>query len=172
MAALLSVDEVKDHLATDLDDAALSLIIDAEEAEIVRRFGPHAQSGTVSEFHAGYNRRLYLHRPATAITSVVEEWPYYGLGTDIVTLTPDDYTLRGNRFLERVNGMWGRYVTVVYTPVSDDAQRKIVLIQLVKLAMAYTGLETELVGDTEITYREHFAERETVLRQLARGGLR
>lgn len=168
---LLTVIELREHVQTDLADAALQRILDAEEGEIVRRYGPHTEA---TETLRGGDRLLFLARPATAISEVVET-----VGVVDTVLDAADYRLwDGGRCLERLTTgsipslYWAERVSVAYVPADQSAQRKLVLVQLVKLALAYSGLRSESVGgDYSATTLDYVAEREKLLQSLApRGG--
>lgn len=168
-ATLLTVGELREHLETDLSDEALQRILNAEEAEIVRRYGPTA---TQTEMQQGGQTLLVLWRKAGSITSVIET------AIDNVTqttLAANDYRLWPSGQLERlVTGthpaaFWAPLVTVTYVPEDQSAQRKGVLVQLAALAAKYNGLKSESVGggDYSATSLDYTIERERLLRSLA-----
>jgi hypothetical protein len=170
--ALLTVAQIRQHIETDLEDDALQRIIDAEDAEITRRFGA---TSTQTDVLKGGSEYLFLSRKATTIASVTEE--VYETTT---TLATDDYDLWWNQALERdpdgTNGRttWGERVTVVYTPQDITAQRRGVLIALVQLAVRYNGVQSESVGsgDYSAASYDYQRERERLFVKLApRGGV-
>lgn len=161
MTALLTPTALRGHVETDLGDAALSDIIDSEEAEIIRRYGPH--SVQVSRLPGG-RFTLVLSRAAASITSVREYW-----GSVAADVEPEEYTVAmGGWALERNDGAWGTWVDVTYTPVDETKQRKRVLIDLCKLAITYNASTYETVGDYRVRGVDYTAERERLLRQLGR----
>lgn len=165
-ATLLTPAELRDHVETDLSDAALQRFLDSEEAEIVRRYGPHA---TASETLAGGGRWLVLARDAAAVTAVVET-----MGDVETALDVDTYRLWPGGRIERLGASWAPRVAVTYTPRDETAQRRLALINLCKLAIAYSGLKSEGVGsgDYQATALDYTGEREKLLRALApRGGM-
>lgn len=165
-ATLLTPISLREHVETDLSDAALQCILDSEEAEIVRRYGPHA---TASETLAGGARWLILARDAASVTQIVETAD--GLDT---ALGADAYRLWPGGRIERLDAIWAPRVAVTYTPREETAQRRLALINLCKLAIAYSGLKSEGVGsgDYQATALDYTGEREKLLRGLApRGGL-
>lgn len=177
-ATLLSVVELRQHIETDLPDTALALIMESEEAEIVRRYGPHATATDVlsgGEWFplqmaglSGVTGWLVLSRPAVSIVSIVETTFDVSLA-----LTTGDYTLWPGGRLEREGfgpnpgSWWGESVTIVYIPVDMTAQRALVLVQLCKLALTFTGLKSESIGDYSATSADYQVEREKALRSLA-----
>lgn len=171
---LLTVTQLRGHVESDLDDTALQRLLDSEDAEIVRLFGPVSSA---TELHAGGADvvQLVLDRQIASITSVTEVVD----GTS-TTLSADDYRQWWGQSLERLDdgtnprSSWGERVTVVYVPNDATAQRTAVLIQLVQLALRYTGLRQESVGqgDYAATMLDQRRERARLLGQLApRGGL-
>jgi hypothetical protein len=171
MAPILTLAQMRESVETDLPDAALQRLIDAEDAEIVRRYGAPA---TQTQVLRGGSASLYLSRQASAITSVSEE-----VGGTVTALAADDYELWSGGILEReadgTNGRaaWGERVTVVYVPVADAEQRTACLAQLVQLAVRYSGVASESIGgDYSATKHDYQRERERLLRKLApRGGM-
>jgi hypothetical protein len=169
-ATLLTVAQLHEHVETDLPDAALQRILDAEEAEIILRHGAHA---TASEMLPGGGEWLVLTRAAASITSITETVD------DVSTvLAADDYLAWDGSRLQRLDtgtnarSCWGERVTAVYIPLSQVAQRTLVLIQLCKLAIVYNGLKTESVGqgDHSETAMDYNAERAALLRSLSPRG--
>jgi hypothetical protein len=170
-ATLLTVAQLHEHLETDLPDSALQRILDAEESEIVQRYGAHA---TASETLQGQGEWLVLSRPAASITSITET-----IGDDVTPLAADDYLVWGGSRLSRMGDgthpawTWADQVAVVYTPLDQVAQRTLVLVNLCRLAIGYTGLASESVGsgdhsETALIYSQ---ERERLLRSLSPRGL-
>jgi hypothetical protein len=127
-------------IGLDLTDAALQSVIDAEEAELVRRFGPNypgPQTETVSGRRVA---SLYLKRAIVSVTSITE---YLFLGdTAPVTLVAGDYLIWNEEGrIQRVPtgpngaGHWGYRATVVYVPADDTVLRKSVLTELVRIGV-------------------------------------
>ena len=168
-ATLLTVGELREHLETDLSDEALQRILNAEEAEIVRRHGPTA---TQAETLDGGETLLFLSRTASSITSVVETESDNLTQT---TLASDDYRLLPAGKVERlVTGTnpasyWAHLVTVTYVPEDQAAQRRLVLVQLAMLAAKYNAMKSESVGggDYSGTSLDYTLERERLLRSLS-----
>ncbi len=169
-ATLLTVGQLREHLETDLSDEALQRILDAEEAEIVARYGAHSSA---SEMLPGGGEWLVLERTPASITSVTEI-----VGDTTTTLATDDYRVWPRGQLERLatgtNGAsyWGDVVTVVYVPEDANARRSGVLIKLATLGVRFTGVKQESVGagDHSETALDFTLERERLLRSLAPKG--
>lgn len=170
--ALLTVTQIREHVETDLSNDALQRLIDSEDGEITRRFGaPTTQTETLK----GGESYVFLSRLVTSITSVTEE-----VDETTTTLAVDDYDLWWNQALERdadgTNGRstWGDKVTVVYVPQTTTPQRTLLLIQLVQLAVQYSGVQSASIGsgDYSATYQDYQRERERLFRKLEpRGGV-
>lgn len=181
-APLLTATQLRQHVESDLPDAALALILESEEAEIVRRYGPHATATDVlsgGEWFplqmaglSGVTGWLVLSRPAVSIVSIVETTFDVSLN-----LAAGDYTLWPGGRLEREGwgpnpaSWWGEQVVVTFVPVDMTAQRTLVLVQLCKLALQYTGLKSESVGgDYSATTADYSTERNRILGSLAPRG--
>ena len=174
MAALITLNDLHEHVETDINNAALQRLIDAADMEIVEALGEHWSTGTVSETYVGGDKGLFLHRPYSAITSITEH-----RGTTATVLVAADYrSWYGNRVLERLSlgatnpqAAWGERVDVVYTPVDDDAARIQATIDLVRLALQYTGLKSERAGDYSSSALDHAKERAAIISRLDRKSL-
>lgn len=177
MANILTLAEVRAHVENDLSDAAFQQIIDAADAEILRRLGPIA---TQSEVLEGGARFLRLAREISSITSIVERYSVNGIGYQNITLTSTDYSvLADNRTIERLftgptpADVFLGLVTFTYIPADTTAERKILLIKLVKLDANYAGIISDSIGDVRVQYMNNHAEEKAALfRALATGGRR
>lgn len=155
--AILTVDELREHVNSGLPDDALQRLLDAAEAAIVGRAGA---AGERTEIVGGGNRFVSLARPldAAQTVAITEQTPY---GSTVTTLSANDYLVRnGGMLLERLSTgdnprqTWYGYVTVTYTPESDEALRRGVQIDLVNLQLTYTPL---LTGQTIGSWSEQYA---------------
>lgn len=143
---LLTVEELREHVATSLVDDALQRLLDDAEAEIDRYAGPLGVP--VTELIDGGYGRVITSRRVSSVTSIVET-----AGSSTTTLSGDDWRLRSAYVVERLSTgtnprwRWSDLVTIVYLPVDDEATRKVVQLELVKLEIAFTpGLAAETVG--------------------------
>jgi len=174
--ALLSVADLRQHVETDLVDAAVQRLLDDAEEMIVAAFGANFADAPIVVQLEGGDRNLFLDRPASAFTSIVETETD---DTTTTTLAADDYrTWHGGRRIERLRTgtnarrVWGPLVTITYTPVDDTDQRKRVQVDLVKLAIQFSGLASEKVGSWSGTALDYDRERAKILSALQpRGGL-
>lgn len=188
MATLLTTDELKRHIETDLDDDILQQYLDANEDEIVKRYGPNYSDGDRTEYIVGNGTdSLILSHPAESITSIVEHENGYN-----TTLAADDYILRKPMIVERLNtgtnprviwpskntsiegytSSWPSAATVVYTPKNYDNRRRIALINLCKVDMSYTGSRLLGIGDyRETNFDDSTLEKERILQSLINRGV-
>lgn len=172
-AQILTVPQLLEHIETDLSGSALQRLIDAADQDIVDGYGPHALSGARTETLVGGSASITLAVPALSFTSVTEH-----VGSPIsataTVLDPTDYrTWWGGRALQRISTgvnartTWGERVDVVYVPVSRDARRRAVAIELVRLALAQEGVKSMSAGDVSMTAHDYQSERGRLLMSLA-----
>lgn len=171
MPGLITLAQAREHIDSDLVDAALQRIIDAADAEIISRFGDH--TANVVETRTGGGRLIFLDRPALSVSSITEHlgMPYE---EDDTTLVADDYRLwYGGRAIERLASgtnartYWGDRVVVTYVVVQEIARRTRVEIDLCKLAIQYDATKATSIGDFSQTNENYQAAREAVLDELA-----
>lgn len=165
----LTLDEVRQHVETGIEDDALERLLNEAQLQVTSRFGTDA-SMTVSVEAQG--RYIRLQRPALTITSIAEfndqRYPLY-------TLLVGDYELQhGGRVIRRLTGgttfyanrSWAPVVTITYVPVPEQALRDRVVIDLVRLAVQYNALGQETFGGRtgyQSISLDYFNERERIL---------
>jgi hypothetical protein len=157
---ILTVDQLREHVATALEDDALRRLLDAAEAAILEVAGPPGQD--VTEVVDGRTSRIVLSRPAATIVAVREA----GYSEDL--LTPD-YSLSSPYVLRRENTRrWADRVAVTYTPEHDAATRMAVQVGLIQLDLNYQpGMEQNTAGNwNEMFVNDYEAERQRVLARL------
>lgn len=168
---LITVDQLREHIETDVTDAGLQRYLDDADAEIVQRYGPH--TGTVTEYFtpgAG-DVFIFTSRRIGTITSIVETSRGYN-GDEDVTLTALDYVKEGQRQLRRLTGgdneasYWASRVRVTYTPTGEVAKRTAATIDLVRLACRYDAASSTKLGDVSINHVDYALERERILARL------
>jgi hypothetical protein len=178
MPNLLTVDEVREHVETDLVDGALQQLIDGAQAEIDRRLGALAAQ---TEVLPGGDLYLPLAREASAIVSVTERFLVDGLGVQDAQLDKDaDVSLLASgRRVERLftgpnpTSVFRGVVTIAYTPADTTAERKMLLVKLVKLDLQYSGLVSNSIGETRTQFvADHASQRLALFRALGSGGRR
>lgn len=168
--ALLTVAQARAHVETDLTDEALQRLVDDAELEIIEYAG-EADEQVDETRNAQLSTCLLLSRKAVEVIAVVEE-----IGGDETTLAADDYRLRnGGHEIERLGDgtnprtTWGETVTVSYVPADRAARRVRVMIDLVKLAVRYSGAKSESIGDFSSTSMDYEEERSRLLSRLREG---
>lgn len=148
-----------------LTDTQLQFILDDLEAEVTRLVGAHYTDGatTVSMTVAGGGRNLYLVRPLASVTSITDE--------DSNTYTSATYRLwsEQGRIEAQPSGVtWlaGLY-TVVGVPVDDNAKRREVIINLVRLELERTAMQSEnIAGEYSYTAPDWELQRRRLLKRL------
>ncbi len=170
--AILTVSQLKEHIEPNIGDAAIQRLADATEQMIVREAG---QTSAVTEtrnewgFPWGRHREIYSSRPITSITSIKERDHPDDTQT---TLSADDYRQEGVRRLIRLQEgtnprqLWAPYVELIYTPESDTNIRELVQIDLVKMAIMYSGALKETEGDFSFWHHDTAKETAALLRPL------
>jgi len=153
----LTIAIVREHIETDLVDDALQRLIDAAEEDL-------GSETAVPEQFIGLGRRiLFLRRPASSISSVVEH-----ASDGDVTLAASDYKLFSDKMLERLTAgtnpasCWEEKVTVTYVP-NDLKRRTQAALDLVRLSAERRAVSSEGSGDYRMTAPDWEAERKKVL---------
>lgn len=144
--SLVTLPMLRAIVRTSIDDTLLQTIIDREEAEVVRRFGTHAGDGAITATLQGGKSNVCLGRAIGTVSSITEAST---LGATPTTLTSSDYyTWAGQGRIQRLpeGQCWGRVVTISYTPADDNALRRQVIIELVRLAVEQTAMRHESVA--------------------------
>lgn len=145
---LLSVEEFRLLVPSpSIEDEGLQLLLDASEQAITARYGEIGSP--VTELVDGGYTYFFLRRRASSIDTVVETIS----GTD-TTLAEDDFRIRGDgvsvrRLPAGTNDRlyWGDTISVTYTPADDEADRKRVQMELMKLDLSYEpGMTAEQIG--------------------------
>lgn len=127
-----------------LSDADLQVVIDREEAELVRLFGAVYTGAAISETTQGGYRNIYLKRRIGSVSSITE-YLYPGDTAPVVLIAADYYVWGQEGRIERVPygttaaSKWGRVVTVSYIPTDDRDLWRMVLVELVRIATEQTA---------------------------------
>jgi len=169
--ALLTVDQLREHIETDVTDAAMQRYLDAADFDLTDRYGSHV--GTLIEYFtgAGADCLVFTTRKIDTITEIVET--SRGIDGDLeTTLAGDDYIAEGSRQIRRLsngtNGAsyWAPRVKVSYTPLGDTAKRIGTTIDLVRLAVRYEAASSVKLGDVSVNHVDYNLERERILARL------
>lgn len=168
--ALITPTELREHFETDLPDTAVQRVIDAEDAEIIRRHG--SLDSALEIFDGTKGKYLFLSRPAQSIVSVT-----YTINDQVpLVLDASDYQLTNGQQLLRYNfgtnpmSYWDYRNEVTYIPRDDAAQRTMVLIDLCKLSLQYQAVQGQTVGDYQYAmYSDYQTQYNRILSKLRRG---
>ncbi len=176
--SLLSVAGLRAQIRTSLTDSQLQMVIDREEAEVIRRFGAHYISGStmVTETLEGGMRNLYLRRRLTSVSSITEYSTSDSTSGTLLTAVSDYRVWAAQGRIERMPstavsgfgvGTWGAIVTIVYVPADDNDLRKAAIIDLCRLALERTAMQSENVaGEYSYTAPDWSAARAEILQRL------
>ncbi len=171
---ILTVTELRQHIETDLVDAALQRVADDAEALINAKAGiitAKTEDFNAFGFPRGRDRILFTVLAIDTVTSILERDNLDDAGT---VLSTDDWEKQGGRQLIRVSGgtnsrsLWAQHVTVVYVPLADTAIRIMVQVDLVKLSLMYSGAAREEDGDFEVHHKDS-TETAKILSRLETG---
>lgn len=160
------------RVETDLDDATLQTIIDAETEFLTRHVGA---TGSEIETHRAFGlREIVLKRKPESITSIKERRHYT---SEEVTLAVDDWRRVGNFNVLRVAdgtnpaGFWGQETIVEYVPDTDSQLRERVLLDLIQLSVEFRAMDNEEAGDwaREEASDSYARKRRALVRQVTEG---
>lgn len=163
--SLVTVAEVRVMVQTGITDQQLQAVIDREETIMVQRCGAHyvnTSTRNTETLHGRYTK-LHLTQKITSIYRVTE---------DGVVLSQTDGDFRVWELegcLERLpaGSLWGEVVSVIYVPYDDNERRKAVLIEMVRLALERTSMQSESVaGEYSYHAPDWEYERARLLRSL------
>lgn len=157
MSELLPVAQLRAVVQSALTDAELEAVIDDEEAELVRRLGPHGDGATtVVERVTASGDVLFVSRPVASVTSITSS------GTAVSSAL---YTtaLGGGQILHTGAGWPTGALLVTYVPADDQPRRRRVLIELVRLALEQTAFQGESVAGEHSYTAPNWEERRASL---------
>lgn len=161
--------ETRARVETDLDDATLQTIIDAETEALNRHAGGDTETET--QFASGL-KTIVLKRKPAAITSIIERRCDT---SEPVTLDATDWRPVGKYGLRRLfdglnpSGFWGAEVVIEYAPEMDLQLRERVLFDLIQLSVEFRAFESEEVGDWSGDQVEYEKRRNGLLAQVREG---
>lgn len=175
MARIITVADLREHVETDLPEAAIQRLIDEADQLVVDGYGAHGPAAQTDDKYPDVGMPLlFLERPASAVTAVTE----YANASNSKLLVANDYRLEfGGQALRRLTtgtniaAVWPWRVLVTYTiSVTENPIRRGVVIDLVGLAVnAGRGVKSERAGDYSVTFADGEKQREDILGRL--GGL-
>lgn len=178
MAALLTLAQMREHVETDLVDAAMQRLIDGADAEIVSRFGEHVtQDDTLDgEVEFIYPTRAVTGTPT--ITEIDDNDIFNGDPVETLLVAADFKIRQNGRQIERLNSgpnprqVWTSRVNITYVPKADTEKRILATINLVRHEVVYNVQISEGIGDQKTTQREYNKEKQAILETLAAGQTR
>lgn len=167
---LLTVDEMREHVESDLSDTALQLLVDAAERRIIRYAGPHDVNRRISKsVDARRSTTILLPYRAESVTSVT---------IDEEALDTDDYDLEYGGLSVRIwfsrpynwtSEQYARYtwlIEVNYVAEDDIDDRKVAQVQLVRMDTQHDGLASERTGQYSRESANYGRERRRILATL------
>lgn len=164
MSSLLTIAECRALVKTALLDADLQDVIDRVEGQITKRIGA-AEDGsgtvTVTETVRGKGEHLFLRVPFSAVVSVTE---------DGALVDAAEYQIWGpSGMIEHLPELseWGSVCVVVYKPVDMRDERKQATIDLVRLTIERTAMNSEsIAGEYSFTAPDWDAAFRKIMRKL------
>ena len=174
MARIITVADLREHVETDLPEAAIQRLIDEADQLVVESYGAHGPATQTDDLRSDVGMTLiFPQRPVDSVTTVTE----FTSATTSKVLDPTDYTVgHGGKSLERLTTgpnpslSWGYKVLVAYViATTENPRRRGAVIDLVRLATVHTGLHSERAGDYSATSVDYETERGKILSRL--GGL-
>lgn len=179
--ALLTIEDLREHIDTALGNNALQRLMDANEAAIVNRAGPLGVPVTQVVNQNGYESIIFLTRALQVLDSPPSPVIIEGFGfTDARTLESDDYRMIG-KTVRRIDfgANPGFYfltpIQITGIPEDDTDERIRVLIELCQLDINFKpGLASFTTGKHSETYSRqgntggntYLADREALLDSL------
>jgi len=142
MTSLVSPTDVRALVKTSLTDPELQDVIDRIEAQVSARIGQpqdDSMTTTITKTFRGEGYYLFMPTEIHAVVSIVE---------DSTTLTGDEYQTWAGGVIERLpsESYWGDRITVTYKPTDDRKVRSQVIIDLARIVIERTAMQSESVG--------------------------
>ena len=167
---LLSTAQVKEHLTTELSDDALDRLINAADAYILRRVGPHDPETTMVYTKDPPAYLISLPRRAVSVESIVlHGWysPDYTIPTTYFRLESDGRLVRiYDDYFHWIHSRHYERLKITFTPVSENAERLNALIELVRLELQDTGLKDERDDTYRYTSKDKIMARNEIMATL------
>lgn len=174
MANLVSLVELRAVVPSPLDDTQLDAVVARVEAEITEIVGaPAADSTDITETLGGGQINVFTKRPIASITSITEYALLSDSTGTTLTEGTDFFVWVDEGRIERIGGGslstppsandvfymseaqfisgrgscgWGQKIVVVYAPKDQTDRRKQAVIDLVRIVLSHTALQTESVA--------------------------
>jgi len=181
---LLTVEDLRKHITTSLDDEALQRMLDANEAAINLVAGPLGVSVTEIHYPVGYESIILTNRRYQTTTSPDTPIIVEGYGTpDARTLASDDFRVSGSAIRRLYFGtnpssyFYAGPVAITGTPEDDTAIREMALVALCRLDVEFKpGIRAITVGKRRTEYQsaqdsggDYLTQRNAILDGLTGG---
>ena len=167
--SLLSTADLTPIVDAPVTEAELQIIIDRVEAEITGEIGPpfdDSEPPELVETVYGGGECVFVKRPIGNIVSITSK---ANAGATAVAWSASDYfSMADAGMIEKASGVWPRYVTITYVPRDEREKRKQAIIDLVRIVLSHSALQTESVsGEYSFTAPPHWEdEKRKVMRRL------
>ena len=162
-STLLTLAEVREHVETGLSDDALDRLISAADAEIISYAGAHDDGEEIVGRINTNGVRGFMPRVAASVSQVEDRT---GDSTWVVRST-DTYELtHGGRIIESLKSRFHHEIRATFLPVSTEGQRRLALIQLVKLDTQFNALSSENDATYATASVNYASERSRILSRL------
>ena len=167
------IDRIKERCEVAVSDAELQLMVDAELGEVLRRYGPSADPGSLvtQTFRSSYgdwtraSYWVFLDRPIgdTGTVAITED----GTALGSAEYTAELHSRKIGRLDSNGHHIpWSVFpVEVTYMPTHDGNQRQAVIVDLVMIELSYRGLVTSAKIGSQLS----FTNRTDV--EMARAGV-
>lgn len=162
--SLVTPEDVRALVNTSLSDIHLQDVIDRVEAEITAKIGAPQEDGmTVSQAVTKRGEGTLLFTPVEiySVVSIVE---------DETTLEATDYQVWAGGVIERLpmGSTWGDRNIVTFKAVDDRLKRKQAVIDLVRIVIERTAMQSEsIAGEYQYTAPDNWeAEFRRIMKRL------
>lgn len=168
--SLVSIDEVRALVSTDLNSVDLQTLIDRVEAEITEKIGEPYDGSTITESIRGHDQySIFTKRPIESVSSIVDyQYLTSSTGTTLVSGTTYHAWVDSGE-IRRLGGLaFGERVEVTYIPKDQRSKRKSAIIDLVRLELSRTALMEEELGQ-EYQYKapdSWDAQKRSIMRRI------
>ena len=146
-SSLISNETVVSFIETDKTDDEIEILIDSADKAIRDVYGPHVNGERTVRLSNTYGNEIFLPYPPAASVAEIKEYSNLELSSKAEEVDEDDYELEyDGRVIRRPEKKFNDRVIVRYTPVDDSAERKHILVDLVRLADQFEGNKLEELG--------------------------
>lgn len=158
---MITTADLRAHIETDLSDAELQKVIDAETAYLEA----YAPSGTIVEepVYENADRVLRLKRPAASVTLVRQRASDF----TYTTIDASEYRVTADGDVERQT-YWPDGIEITYVADDDTDLRESIIIDLCVLRLRYQSGLNQSMGDFSVSGsgQEIDRERARIMRRV------